>query len=261
VSLERVESVDDSRLADYRDIADGTLRARGGFAAESREVVRRLLRERRFRVRSVLVSDGSLAALRDDLDDTIRVLVAPQEVIRTVVGFNFHRGCMAIGERGPALGLGDVLARGPRSLVVCERVSNPDNVGGIFRNARAFGVGAVVLSPGSADPLYRKVVRVSMGAALGVPFVDATDWPATLDRLRAAGFTIAALATRGGVDVETVPHAPRTAVLVGTEDDGLSDDALARVDVRVTIPMAPDVDSLNVVVACGIALHRLCRAT
>ncbi len=258
MSILRVRSLDDPRLADYRDIKDGTLREQSGaFAAESREVVRRLLREGRFRARSVLATERALAALEGALDDSVTVFVAPNDVIREVVGLNFHRGCMAIGERGQPLDLAQVLTGAPRRIIVCERLSNPDNVGGIFRDAMAFGAGAVVLSPGCADPLSRKVIRVSIGGALTVPFAEVADWPDALGRVRDLGYTIVALTTRGGTAVATLPVPSRAALLVGSEGHGLTDDALACADLRATIPMAPGVDSLNVAVACGIALHRL----
>ena len=258
LNVVRVETIDDPRLADYRDVADGRLRERSrAFAVESREVVRRLLVERRFRFRSILVTEPSLDALADVLDASVPIYVASHAVIRGVVGFAFHRGCLAIAERGEPIALADVLARTPRTVIVAERLSNPDNVGGLFRNAMAFGADAVVLSPGSADPLYRKVVRVSIGGSATVPFVEASEWPSALDRLRAAGLTIVALTTRGGADVATLPPPARLALLVGTEGDGLTAEAVARADVRATIAMAPGVDSLNVAVACGIALDRL----
>jgi tRNA G18 (ribose-2'-O)-methylase SpoU len=255
--IARVAALDDPRLDDYRDIRDDRLRARGNaFAVESREVVRQCLRERRFRLRSVLLTELALETLRDVLDDATAVYVGDQALIRDVVGFNFHRGCMGIAERGTPLALADVLARTPRTIVVCERLSNPDNVGGVFRNAMAFGADAVVLSPGSADPLYRKVVRVSIGGSVRVPFVETAEWPGTLARLRAAGFTVLALTTRDGVDVGTIAPPARLALLLGSEGDGLTDAALAHTDVRATIPMAAGVDSLNASVACAIALHR-----
>lgn len=254
----RVDSLDDPRLADYRDIADDRLRdGSHAFAVETREVVRRLLRERRFRLRSLLATGPALATLADVLDPATAVYVASHEVIRAVVGLNFHRGCMGIAERGTPLGLDDVLAGAPRTVVVCERLSNPDNVGGVFRNAMAFGAGAVVLSPGSADPLYRKVVRVSIGGSASVPFAERVEWPAALERLRRAGYTIVALTTRDGTDVARLALPSRLALLVGSEGHGLTDAALAHADVRATVPMAPGVDSLNAVVACGIALSRL----
>jgi tRNA G18 (ribose-2'-O)-methylase SpoU len=258
LTIEKVDALDDPRLDDYRDVRDQRLRARdGAFAVESREVVRRLLHERRFRLRSVLLTEPVLEPLRDLLDPMTAVYVARNDLIRDVVGYNFHRGCMGIAERGAPLGLDDLLATSPRTLIVCEQLSNPDNVGGVFRNAMAFGVDGVVLSPGSADPLYRKVVRVSMGGSVSLPFVETAEWPGTLERLRGAGFTVVALTTRGGSDVATLTPPLRLALLLGSEGHGLTDAALSHADVRTTIPMAAGVDSLNVVVASGIALDRL----
>jgi tRNA G18 (ribose-2'-O)-methylase SpoU len=253
-----VDALDDPRLDDYRDIRDIRLRERGSaFAVESREVVRRLLSERRFRLRSVLLTEPVLEPLRDLLDGSTAVYVAPNDLIRDVIGYNFHRGCMGIAERGTPLALDDLLATSPRTIVVCEQLSNPDNVGGVFRNVMAFGAGGVVLSPGCADPLYRKVVRVSMGGSVSVPFVETAEWPGMLGRLRREGFTIVALTTHGGLDVGGIRPPDRLALLLGTEGGGLTDAALAQAGVHATIPMAPGVDSLNVVVACGVALDRL----
>src|SRR4029079_18674189 len=186
------------------DIREDRLRARGLFAVETREVVKRLLHERRFALRSILVTGPAFDALRDVLAPPTIVYVATHELIYGVVGLNFHRGCMGIAERGTALSLDEVLAPGPRTIIVCERLSTPDNVGGIFRNAMAFGAGGVLLSPGCADPLYRKVVRVSMGGSVSVPFAETPVWPDALDRVRAAGFTVVALTTRGGTDLASV---------------------------------------------------------
>ena len=144
-----------------------------------------------------------------------------------------------------------------------EGVSNADNVGGVFRNAAAFGAGGVVLSPTCCDPLYRKAIRTSMGATLHVPFarVGARDWPGTLERVRAAGFTLVALTPRE--PSETLDRfaargaASRIALLVGTEGAGLTPSAEAAADHRVRIPIGVGVDSLNLAVATGIALHAL----
>jgi len=151
-----------------------------------------------------------------------------------------------------------------RSLVLVEGVGNADNVGGIFRNAAAFGAGAIVVSHGCADPLYRKAIRTSMAATLRVPFtvVPFADlWTAALTRVRAAGFELVALTPREpAVHLEEyarTSRAERIALLVGTEGPGLTAEAEALADVRVTIPIRADVDSLNVSVAAGIALHRL----
>ena len=256
MEVERVCEVDDPRLADYRELRDGERRRREGtFIAESPQVVRRLLGSR-FRARSVLATEAAAADLGDVLADGLPVYVAPKETIRRVVGFKFHRGCLAVGERGEELALDGLLEA--RVLVVLEGITNPDNVGGIFRNAMAFGAGGVVLAPGCSDPLYRKAIRVSMGGTLVVPFARA--WPGTVARLRESGFAIVALTPDGACDIaefgrtRAVPR--RIALLLGAEGEGLSADARAAADIAVAIPMAGAGRSLNVATASGIALHR-----
>src|SRR5437773_757641 len=146
MGLERVRDADDPRLADYRELRDGERRRRAGtFVAESRQVVRRLLGSR-FRTRSVLATEAAAEDLRDVLADGPPVYVASEAVLRRVVGFKFHRGCVAVGERGAEAGCEGLLDA--RLLVVLEGVTNPDNIGGVFRNAMAFGAGGVLLSPG-----------------------------------------------------------------------------------------------------------------
>jgi tRNA G18 (ribose-2'-O)-methylase SpoU len=261
----RVAGPDDPRLAPYRDLRDPALRrAAGLFAVESRLLVRRLLEGGRFRVRSVLLT----GAMLDDLAPLLAgvrdaaVLVADHVTIRSVVGFDFHRGCMALAERAAGPTLDAVLAASPRLVVIGEQLADHDNVGALLRNAWAFGADAVLLGPGSADPFSRKAIRVSAGAALALPVVALADRPADLARLRAAGLTVLALvAAPDAVPLDALgrerPLPPRVAVLVGNEGDGLSPGAVAAADVAVTIPMRPGVDSLNVAVATGIALHHL----
>ena len=147
-------------------------------------------------------------------------------------------------------------------VAVLERVVDADNVGSVFRSAEAFGVDAVLLSPGCCDPFYRKALRTSSGAALVVPCATAVPWPDTLDALRTAGFVVLAMtphvhATDIGEFVATTAAAGRIAVLLGTEGQGLTDEALAHADVRIRIPMSGTLDSLNIATAAGIALHRL----
>jgi tRNA G18 (ribose-2'-O)-methylase SpoU len=162
--------------------------------------------------------------------------------------------------------LDDLLMR-VQSLVLLEGVGNADNVGGIFRNAAAFGADAIVLSHGCADPLYRKAIRTSMAATLRVPFstVPFADlWTAALTRVRVAGFQLVALTPgREAIDLDTWAagrrDGERVALLLGTEGAGLSAESEALADVRVKIPIKPDVDSLNVAVAAGIAMYRLLK--
>jgi tRNA G18 (ribose-2'-O)-methylase SpoU len=180
-----------------------------------------------------------------------------------VTGFNIHRGCLALGERGAA---GDVtvLARDARRLVVLEQVANADNVGGVFRNAAAFAADGVILDPRSTDPLYRKAIRTSVGAALHVPFARAADWPSALEEIRNAGMILIGLtpspdAERIGRVAERL-DGTRAALLLGHEGDGLTEAALASCDIRARIPMeGAAADSLNVATAAAIALYELGR--
>lgn len=255
--LATVADADDPRLAAYRDLRDREQRLRAGcFVAESREVVRQALAAGRFRLRSLLTTPAGLPAL-GPLPPDLDVLIAPLPVLKAVVGFDFHRGCVALGDRGPAPDA-DVVMAGARRLVALDEVRNADNLGGIFRSARAFGVDAVLLSETTLDPLYRKVIRVSMGAALIVPFARLEPWDAALARLGGAGVTRVALVSRGGEPPEALAAiAGPVAVLVGNEGDGLRPASLASADRRISIPIATGVDSLSATVACAIALHRL----
>jgi tRNA G18 (ribose-2'-O)-methylase SpoU len=178
------------------------------------------------------------------------VLVATQDVINDTVGFNMHRGMAACARRGRALTI-DEVARDARCLLVTECVSDPENLGALFRNAAAFGVDGVILDPTTCDPLLRRVIRVSMGHALRVPFARGPILPL-------AGFTTIALTPDASGDVADV-RADRVALLVGNEGNGLSDAVLASADVRAAIPMAKGVDSLNVATAAAVALALLRR--
>jgi tRNA G18 (ribose-2'-O)-methylase SpoU len=184
-----------------------------------------------------------------------------------LTGYNIHRGCLALALRPSPLSLNELLACA-RSLVVLEEVANVDNIGGIFRNAAAFGVDGIVLSHGCADPLYRKAVRTSMAATLRVPFWIASDaggWRAALAQIRAGGFQLVALTLdESAQDLDGMARATpadRIALLLGAEGAGLSPDAQEAAEVRVRIGIRPVVDSLNVAVAAGIALHRLLPPT
>ena len=260
-----VEDPTDPRIASFRDARDGELRRREGlFLAEGRLLVRRLLASRRFPVQSLLLTPPALDDLRDLLarDDSTPAYVASAETVRAIVGFKFHRGCLALGVRGEPVAPAALMdPPGPRTLLALEGVTDPDNVGAIFRNAAAFGVAGVLLSSHCADPLYRKAIRVSMGATLALPFAQTPDWGATLETLRDAGYRLVALCPGAeGEDIVEVagrpPRRPRLALLLGAEGAGLSEATRAAADVEVRIPMAAGVDSLNVAAACGIALHR-----
>jgi tRNA G18 (ribose-2'-O)-methylase SpoU len=262
-----LQDIGDPRIADYRTLSDpDALRARGLFIAEGRLVVRRLLTAPALVTRSVLVTAPALATLGDAVEgrSDISVYVVAQDALNDIAGFNIHRGCLAIGERpGETAVAGWLAAQAPRSRVlVLEGVTNADNVGGIFRCAAAFGAGGVVLGRGCVDPLYRKAIRTSMGAALHVPFAIDDQWPSSLGVLRGDGFTLAALTPApGAIDLDraatTLRSKDRLALLLGAEFEGLSPAAQEHAAIRVRIPIDPCVDSLNVAVAAGIALHAL----
>jgi tRNA G18 (ribose-2'-O)-methylase SpoU len=257
-----IDSPDDPRLELYRGASEPELlRDHAGFIAEGRLVVRRLLADSYMRTRSILVTAAGLESIRDVLAKAppdLPVFVASQPVVEAVTGFNIHRGCLAVGDRPSPADPAAILDReGP--VLVLEQVSNPDNVGGVFRNAVALGGSAVLLSPGCGDPLYRKTIRTSMGASLVLPFASVDDWPRGLEALRAAGLHLVALTpSAAAVDIDdaaTALRRRRIALLLGNEGYGLTRPVLARADAHVRIPMRAGIDSLNVAAASAIALH------
>jgi tRNA G18 (ribose-2'-O)-methylase SpoU len=254
----------DARLDPYRHVGDPEwIRSQDLFVAEGRLVVERLIDLERFDIASILVSRAAHDALIERLSavDT-GVYVCDDSTLATITGFNFHRGCLALVARPVPLAPERLLPA--RRLLALEGVGNPDNVGGLFRTAAAFGVDGVLLNHTSGDPLYRKAIRTSMGAALKVPFAraDAHGWLSTLDDCRRRGFTIAALTPSLDAEplasfVRRVGAADPIVVLFGAEGPGLASTTLEHADARVRIPIDSTVDSLNVVVAAGIALHGL----
>ena len=261
MTIDTITDADDPRVVDYRALRDPELRrTRNLFIAESTEVIRVLLAAQRYRIRSLLLTPTAFARLRSLVTDQT-VLVASKDVLTAITGVQLHRGGLALVERGIDAGPRDIVRPTTRRLVLLEDVSNPDNIGGIFRTARAFGIDGLLLSPGCADPLYRKSVRVSMGASLLVPWARDPEWPQGMAQLRADGIAIAALTTEAtALDLEAlvtrgVPE--RLALLLGNEGTGLSPGARAAADFALTIPMVAGIDSLNVAAAAAIALHRL----
>lgn len=274
---EPVTTIDDPRLDDYRNVRDADLLGRRGvFMAEGRFVVRTLLTQSPMRCRSMLVTPAAWDSVRDAVEFAFardgpkpEVLLATQEVMNAIVGFDIHRGCLAVGERprwNTANALLAAAASEPprRGLVILENLTNHDNVGSIFRSALALGAAGVLLSPGCCDPLYRKSIRVSMGAALRLPYAVMDDWQTGIAAVKGAGIKVAALATGAGSQgldqfARHVEHSQRWALMVGTEGEGLSEAALNAADVRLRIAMADGVDSLNAGVAAAVAMHRIFR--
>jgi tRNA G18 (ribose-2'-O)-methylase SpoU len=259
----RIDSRDDERLSEFRNVPDPELLSRLGlFVAEGRLVVARLLVSR-LETRALLVTEPALASLQDLIVDTrFPVYVVPQAVMNGVTGFNFHRGCLALGVRPSARDWDEVVeGAGPGDLPVLlalERVGNVDNVG-----AAAFGARGVLLQADCADPLYRKAIRTSMAASLVTPYAR-VPWPDVLHDLRARGWATVAMTPAAEAPLlqgvfATLPRHPIVIVL-GHEGDGLSSDAVEACTHRARIAIARHVDSVNVATAAAIALYELRRS-
>jgi len=251
----------DPRLDDFRDLTRADRRpdrpgGRGLVIAEGAVVVRRLIASR-YPVRALLGVPRRYAELADDLVVTpAPFYLATAEMMAQVVGFHLNRGVLAIADRVAFPPAAQLLDR-VRSVAVLEGVGDHENLGAVFRNAAALGVGAVLLADGCSDPLYRRSVRVSMGTVLAVPFAPLS-WPSEgLELLRHKGFRIVALTPGGELPLRDVVLDGKVAVLVGAEGPGLTPAALLAADVRVRIPMAAGVDSLNVATAAAIAFAAL----
>lgn len=233
---------------------------RGLFLAEGEVVLAHWLRNGGAPV-SVLMAEKRLEKLRpllDRLPAETPVLVASQRVMDAITAFSMHRGVLALGSRPAPLDLGhalDAIGR-PALIVGLFGVANHDNMGGVLRNAAAFGAELVVLDPTCCDPYYRKSIRVSVGAALTVSVAHASGETALIEALVSRGYDLIALTPDANTSLSAVEPRPRTALLLGTEGEGLSKSVMCASQ-RVRIPMAGGVDSLNLAVSCGIALHHL----
>jgi tRNA G18 (ribose-2'-O)-methylase SpoU len=261
-----IDDVADPRIEAYRDIRERDLVGRQGcFVAEGRVVIEKVVASAGFRLDSVLVAAHRLESLADvlgRLDAETPVFAAPQAVVDAIAGFALHRGLLAIGRRADAPSaealLGGLPARA--DILVLSGIANHDNMGGIFRNAAAFGVGAVILDSDCCDPLYRKAIRVSVGATLLVPFAQVDRGTDVLDLLDRHGFTTVALSPRGERELQHMAVADRNAVLLGAEGPGLSPELMGRAR-TVRLSMAGGFDSLNVATTSGIVLHHLFAAS
>lgn len=252
----------DPRLDDFRDLKDSDVRAdqRAVVIAEGVNVVERLLRSP-FTVRSIVGVPAKLEALAPYLAGRdIDVFSVDKWTLSDVAGFRVTRGTLAAADR-PAARLAAAVIEAGRRFVVLEATNDFENLGSVFRNAAAFGLDGVLLDPRSADPLYRRSVRVSMGYVFTVPFaVLDGPWPQSLAALSAAGVRTLALTPRDAAPaLASLPVPDRWAVLLGAEGPGLTDAALAAADSWARIPMAEGVDSLNIATAGAVAFAILTR--
>jgi tRNA G18 (ribose-2'-O)-methylase SpoU len=285
-----VDDPDDPRLELYRNLNDPVGRVRvdameSVFVVEGKLAVERLLTSE-YSVRSLLVDDHQATAANDLVTATralgVPVFVGSRRVVAGTVGFELHRGVVAVANRPSPMGTAQLLAEvatatagePPVLLAVLEGLNDHENIGALFRNVAAFGVAGVLLSPTCADPLYRRSIRVSVGHVLHTRFARLAPWPSGLHQLRDAGFVLAALvphpAASSGMRTVSLSELKArmsgsyrplpVAVLLGAEGAGLTDAAVAASDVVVSIPMANGVDSLNVATAGAVAFHSLAHA-
>jgi tRNA G18 (ribose-2'-O)-methylase SpoU len=257
-----VDDPDDPRLADYRDLRDVQLRKlleveHGLFLAEGEKVVRRAVAAGH-PVRSLLMAPRRVEGLADVLAGTdAPCYVVSEELVEQVAGFHVHRGALASLERLPLPALDDVL-RGVRRVAVLEDLVDHANVGSVFRNAAALGIGAVLVTPRCADPFYRRAVKTSMGNVFAVPWTRVPPMREALPLLVAAGFTTVAMTLSDdaiSLDELVARDLPRTAFVFGTEGAGVHPRTAESAQVRVRIPMEPGVDSLNVAAATAVTFY------
>jgi len=262
--LVHVSDLEHEGLADYSRLTDVSLRrvsepAGGLYIAESSKVIERALAAGH-RPRSVLLQEKWLPEIEPMLADFDGpIYVGDSALLEKLTGYHMHRGAIASMHRPALASVADTVA-GARRIVVLEDIVDHTNVGAIFRSVAGLGADAVLITPRCADPLYRRSVRVSMGTVLQVPWTRLPDWPDGATTLKELGFHVAALAldeTAIDLDAFAAAAPEKVAILLGTEGDGLSRDALRQADSIVTIPMMHGVDSLNVASASAVALYAL----
>ena len=255
----------DPRLADYRDLRDVQLRqhleaTHGLFLAEGEKVVRRAVKAG-FEPRSFLMAPRWVDGLADVLAaSSAPCFVVPEAMVEAVTGFHVHRGALASMRRTPLPTVAEVLA-GARSVLVLEDIVDHTNVGAILRSGAALGFDAVLLAPRCADPLYRRSIKVAMGAVFTMPWTRLTDWSSALASISEAGFTTIALTLADdAVPIEeAVAGLDKVALVLGSEGHGLSSHWEQAADRRAIIPMRDGIDSLNVAAATAVACYVTAR--
>ena len=262
--MEWIESLDDPRVAAYRDLPERTLRGESVFVTEGRLVTQRLLKSG-YGTESVFVAERFAEEFEQEAGPDVPLYVARESLLRQVAGFRFNLGVLGAGRRRPALAIEALMSskqvEEPVSLVICPEVAKPENLGLIFRSGAGFGIDAIVLGRGCCDPLSRRMLRVSMGAVLSMPFAGSEDLLADLKRLKNRWRVelLAAVLDDRAEPLADFRWPRRAGILFGSEYHGLRAEWLSLCGRRVTIPMAPGVDSLNVGVAAGIFIYEMKR--
>jgi tRNA G18 (ribose-2'-O)-methylase SpoU len=267
--MHHIDSLDDPRVAAYRNLRDRTLRGESIFVTEGPLVARRLLASR-FEAESVLVAERFAAEFEELAAGRAPLYVASPAVLHEIVGFHFHQGVLAAGRRPEPLSLDGLLSivdgngSGPggaaseQTLLVCPEIAKPENIGSVFRAAGAFGIDGVLLGAASCDPFARRSLRVSMGGVFSVPWIKSATLAADLRRLQAERHfrLLAAVADPDAPSLADIRWPDRVAIVLGNEFTGLDGESLGLCDARATIPMTPGIDSLNLGVAAAIFAYQ-----
>ena len=263
MNLIPVSDADDPRISAFRDVKERDLTGRQGLFVAEGEVVLRALASSASRCApvAVLIAEKRLEALREILErlpTDVPIHTAPQDVLDGVAGFHLHRGILALGRKPEPLALGAFLDAVPERAVLVGAcgIGNHDNMGGLFRNAAAFGAAGLLLDETCCDPFYRKAIRVSVGAALRTPFVEGVAAAGMVEALEARGFEVLALTPSATETLSAYRPARRTAILLGSEGPGLPAEVIARCR-PLAIRMSGGFDSLNVAATSAVALHHL----
>ncbi len=252
-----IDDADDARLDLYRNVKDRDLTGREGlFMAEGQVVLERLFQSKICRITSVLTSVERLKNLDiSALSGDVPIYVVAQSVMDTVAGFAIHRGYLALGQYAPRLDFTDIITQPKLRILALSAIANTDNMGGLMRNAAAFGVDAILLDANCCDPLYRKAIRVSVGGVFQVPYYRVDDLIGTLNAHDIAPY---ALSPAGQMALDEVRPAARSAFLFGAEGPGLAQGVMDACT-TVRIDMHGGFDSLNVATTSGIVLYHMCR--
>lgn len=256
-----ISRIDDPRIRAFTHLTDVDYRLRaeaehGLFMAEGELVIERALTAGHEPNSALMARTKAEAFCRAFPDFAAPVYVASDEHLAAITGYHVHRGALVAFHRPPPRSVAEV-CRDAAFVLVLEDLVDHTNVGAIFRSAAALGCEAVVLSPRCADPLYRRALKVSMGATAMLPWARATSWPSELEHLTTLGFTTIALTPAGDTPIGSLSRCPRPALVVGTEGTGLTAAALNACAVRAAIAMSNDIDSLNVAAASAVACYAL----
>ena len=263
MNLVRIDSLDDPRVAAYRNLRDRTLRGERMFVAEGGLLVTRLLASR-FAAESLLVAEPRVAEFLSQVPAETPIYVAAEAIVQAIIGFHLHQGVLAAGARRPEMELEEMLGLPrdrPLGVIVCPAITKPENMGLIFRVAAGLGAGGLLLGPQCCDPFSRRCLRVSMGAVLRAPFRKSPNLAADLKALgeRWGVEMLAAVLDERATPLGRVCWPHHAAVMLGNEFDGLGDAWLEFCTRRITIPMALETDSLNLGVAAGIFVYEMMR--